>query len=161
LLEQWEVERVMTLLHADDALLRTKVRSSPPSHLLKSPTCDAQTVGILHSIDNALIPAHLVTLLDPLSPLSDINVRATRALEVANIAAGANGTTYVGYVRQVLEALEGGVVSPPGSPRSVASVRSDSGRKGVVESAVEGVLVHVRDGAYTRYFFVVSAMDRA
>ena len=119
-----------------------------------------QTLGILRSIDSSLLPAHLLTLLDPFSPLPDINARASRALEVANIAAATDGASYVGYVRQVLEGLEGGVASPLASPRSVTSVRSDSGRRGVVENAVEGVLMNVREGKST-FFTLCSLLEWA
>jgi AP-4 complex subunit epsilon-1 len=132
-LEGWEVERVMQLLHSSDSLIRKKVRDLPS--IRGRINCRiTQTLRILQRVDANIVESYYLQSLKGIPPglsLKDRNEHVTRLLEVTEVISGEDGEAFAKQLKDVFHVVE-----------SDATKTNQS----VLESAVEMVLMDTRHG---------------
>ncbi|TFY64690.1 hypothetical protein EVJ58_g2464 [Rhodofomes roseus] len=119
-LEEWEVERVVALLEAEDHSIRVK------------------TMRLLRRVDPAILEAYCTRLLSSVAspPSAEVSATARRLLELADVLSDADGEAYAGHAIRVCDALE----SQTGMPAPLE-------KRPVVQEVVEGVLVKMHDAS--------------
>lgn len=147
-LEAWEVERIMQLLDSDDGLIRKKVIeavSSAPARVTY--VMFTQTLHLLGEVDQNIVNAYYTQAISVTTrialPLKELNERVKRLLEILEALSGDSGELYATQVKDLLSRIEPHVAG-----------------NGILDSAVEGVLAHIRLSKAFNVVFICSPVTR-
>jgi AP-4 complex subunit epsilon-1 len=92
-----------------------------------------QTLHLLGQVDEDLLNAYYTRAISVTTrialPLKELNERAKRLLEVLAVISRDSGELYAGQIKQLLSQLESHIAG-----------------NGILDSAIEGVLLHIRMG---------------
>ncbi len=129
-LEAWEVERIMQLLDSRDNFIRRKVSESI-IHRVTNHLWLQQTLYMLSQVDQGILNAYynraISTTTHIALPLRELNERTRRLLEIVEALSRDDGELYAGQVKDLLAHIEPHIAG-----------------KGILDSAIEGVLTHIR-----------------